>query len=111
MLDDKARKWFFTFWEDMHPQDDYRQFYRDEEHWAFMRAYENGNRDSLTLQAMEKLADKGSQYKNKMENKYFRNQILPKGNLEKEAHQLYQKMLKEKKSLSGIKYDPRSRML
>lgn len=110
MLEDDARQWFSTFREDMHPQDRYRQFYRDEEHWAFMGAYENGNREHLTLLAMEILTGKGIQYKNELETQVFRNQILPKDSIEKEAHALYGHLLKGEKLLSGKIYDPETRM-
>ncbi len=110
MLTTAARHWFSIFRENMHPRDHYRQFYRDEERWAFLRAYENGNREELTLRAMEKLSG-GGQHNKKIEIKVFRNQARPEGDIAKKAHALYRKLLAGRKRLSGDTYDPESRIL
>ena len=108
MLGNGARQWFATFRKDLHVKDRYRRFYRDEEHWAFLKAYANGNREPLTRRAVEMIGDSSGRYLAKMEKKIFRNQIRPGSPLERDAFDLYRQLLQGPKRFSGQSFDPKS---
>ncbi|MCP3954971.1 MAG: hypothetical protein GY697_22525 [Desulfobacterales bacterium] len=111
MLGTGSRHWFATFKTDLHAKDRYRQFYKDEEHWAFLKAYANGNREPLTRQAVKMLDDRGTRYAGSLEKKIFRNQIRPGGSIENEAFTMYRQLLQGQKQLNGNVFTPESRPL
>ena len=108
LLGESSRQWFATFKKDLHAKDRYRQFYRDEEHWAFLKAYANGNREPLTCLAVEKIGENRGDYLLRMEKKIFRNQIRPTSPFERDAFDLYRQLLADRKQLSGKAFDPES---